>query len=85
MWSGDALRVTGQMDAARRCALQALETALASGERGHEAYARHLLAELAASAGETESVGEHASAALALADGLGMQPLAAASRLLSPR
>jgi tetratricopeptide (TPR) repeat protein len=85
VWYADALRVAGQMDAARRCALQALDTARASGERGHEAYARHLLAELAAHAGETEAVVEHASAALALAEGLGMQPLAAASRLLSPR
>jgi len=85
VWYADALRVAGQTDAARRCAAQALETARASGEQGHEAHARHLLAELAASAGETEAVVEHAAAALALADSLGMQPLAAASRLLSPR
>jgi tetratricopeptide (TPR) repeat protein len=86
VWYGEALHVTGQPEAARRCAVQALETARASGERGHEAYARQLLAELAKSTGQTEDAGEHAQAALALADGLGMQPLAAAARrLLSPR
>jgi class 3 adenylate cyclase/tetratricopeptide (TPR) repeat protein len=85
VWYGDALRAAGQPDAARRCALQALETARGSGERGHEAYARHLLADLAISVGDGEVAGEHASAALALAGGLGMQPLAAATRLLSLR
>jgi class 3 adenylate cyclase/tetratricopeptide (TPR) repeat protein len=87
VWYGDAQRAAGQLDGARRAAVQALEAARATGERGHEAYARHLLAELAARAGDTEAAGEHCRAALALAESLGMRPLAAAaaSCLPSPR
>jgi predicted ATPase/class 3 adenylate cyclase len=87
VWYGHAQRAAGLLDGARRAAVQALEAARASGERGHEAYARHLLAELAACAGDAEAAGEHYRAALALADGLGMRPLAAAaaSCLPSPR
>jgi tetratricopeptide (TPR) repeat protein len=87
VWYGDAQRVAGQLDAARRSAAQALEAARVSGERGHEAYARQLLGELAARFADTEAAGEHHRAALALADGLGMRPLAAAaaSCLPSPR
>jgi len=80
VWYGDAQRAAGQLDGARRAAVQALEAARATGERGHEAYARHLLAELAARAGDTEAAGEHCRAALALAEGLGMRPLAASPR-----
>ena len=78
VWYADALRVAGHTESARRSAAQALETARRSGERGHEAYAGCLLARLAASAGDARAGAEHARAALALADSLGMRPLVAA-------
>jgi class 3 adenylate cyclase/tetratricopeptide (TPR) repeat protein len=78
VWYGEAQRLAGHAEGARRCAVQALETARRSGERGHEAYARRLLGELTGSAGETDAAGEHYRAAHALAESLGMRPLAAA-------
>jgi class 3 adenylate cyclase/tetratricopeptide (TPR) repeat protein len=78
VWYAEAQWLAGRADVARRGAAQALETARRSGERGHEAYARWLLGRLTSSEGETEAADEHYRAALALADGLGMRPLAAA-------
>jgi tetratricopeptide (TPR) repeat protein len=73
VWYGDAQRLAGREQAARRTAAQALETARRTGERGHEAYARRLLGALAS---ERDEGVEHYRAALALAERLGMQPLA---------
>jgi len=75
VWYGDAQRLAGREQAARRTAAQALEAARRTGERGHEAYARQLLGSLASE--RDEAVG-HYRAALALAERLGMQPLATA-------
>ncbi len=84
VWYGDAQRLAGHEQAARRTAAQALEAARRTGERGHEAYARQLLGALA---GERDEGLEHYRAALALAERLGMRPLATeiASCLPSPR
>jgi DNA-binding NtrC family response regulator/tetratricopeptide (TPR) repeat protein len=77
-WLGEAHLRAGRLDEADRHALRALELARASGERGNEAQACRLLGEISA---RTEE--RHARAAdlygrgLALADELGMRPLAA--------
>ena len=79
-WLGEACLLAGDADAAKRHALCAMELAQRLGERGHEAYALRLLGELAmkASVPDVEQAAEHYRAALALAQGLGMQPLVTA-------
>ena len=87
VWYAEAQQLAGHADAARRLALQALETARRSEERGHEAYAHQLVGDLASRTGDNDEAGENYRTALALAQRLGMRPLTAAlaSRLLSPR
>ncbi|MEX2148474.1 MAG: adenylate/guanylate cyclase domain-containing protein [Candidatus Rokuibacteriota bacterium] len=85
VWYAEAQRLAGRTEDARRSAAQALDIARRSGERGHEAYARRLLGDL--TTGDAEAAAEHYRAALALAESLGMRPLAAdvATCLPSPR
>jgi class 3 adenylate cyclase/tetratricopeptide (TPR) repeat protein len=89
VWRGQAHLLVGNGDVAKRLGLRALELARRLGERGHEAYALRLLGEVAGkgSSQDAETAGEHYRAALALAETLGMLPLAAAisSSLPSPR
>jgi class 3 adenylate cyclase/tetratricopeptide (TPR) repeat protein len=79
VWYGEAQHRAGHPDTARRVAAQALELARRQGERGHEAHARRLLGDLTAG-GDAEGgdAVEHYRAALALAESLGMRPLATA-------
>ena len=79
-WLAEGHLRAGEGDAAKRVALLALELAQQFGERGHQAYALGLLGELAAkeSVPDVEQAAEHFRTALALAQLLGMQPLAAA-------
>jgi hypothetical protein len=79
-WLGEVYLLTGDGDAAKRLALSALDLARRHGERGHQAYVLRLLGELAMkeSVPDVEQAAEHYRAALALAQMLGMQPLAAA-------
>ena len=68
----------GKATRAAETAREALELALASGERGHEAYAHHLLGEIAVrgdSPAPDEAL-ERYQTALGLAEKLGMRPLA---------
>jgi tetratricopeptide (TPR) repeat protein len=76
---GEVHMLAGQHDEAESLAAEALRLALEQKERGNEAYARHLLAEIHGGRGTT-----HASMAerdyleaLALAEELGMRPLTA--------
>jgi class 3 adenylate cyclase/tetratricopeptide (TPR) repeat protein len=80
VWLGRAHLRAGNVEVARRLGLRALEQAKRLGERGHEAYALDLLAELArnGSPADVEAAAEHGRTALALAEALGMRPLAAA-------
>ena len=79
-WLAEVYLLAGKGDAAKRLALSALEFALRHGERGHHAYVLRLLGELAMkeSVPDVEQAAEHYRAALALAQMLGMQPLAVA-------
>ena len=88
VWYGEAQLLANHPDVAHRLAVQALEAARRSGERGHEAYALRLLGDVTATGGAAVAeAGEHYRSALALAERLGMRPLAAAvaSCLPSPR
>jgi class 3 adenylate cyclase/tetratricopeptide (TPR) repeat protein len=76
---GEAYLLAGRMQEAVQLAGRALDLARALKERGHEAWALRLLAEIAAHQGPTEiEPAEHYYCqALALADELGMRPLLA--------
>ena len=78
VWLAEANLLVGDGDAAKRLALRALDLARRHGERGHQAYVLGLLGELAMkeSVPDVEQATEHYRAALALAEMLGMQPLA---------
>jgi class 3 adenylate cyclase/tetratricopeptide (TPR) repeat protein len=78
-WLGEAHLREGRLDEARQRAQEAVSLAQQHQERGHEAWAVHLLGAIlarhpAADLGTAES---HYRAALALADELGMRPLVA--------
>jgi predicted ATPase len=79
-WLAEVFLLAGERDAAKRLALRALELARRHGERGHQAYVLGLLGKLAMeeSIPDVAQAAEHYRAALALAQMLGMQPLAAA-------
>jgi tetratricopeptide (TPR) repeat protein len=75
---GEIHLLAGEPDAARTLATSALEQAVEQKERGNEVYARHLLAVI--HAGHADGAAEAAAqftAALSLAQSLGMRPLAA--------
>jgi tetratricopeptide (TPR) repeat protein len=80
-WLGQAHLLAGQMDQARRRAEQALNLSRNRGQRGYEALALYVLGQI-----ETRepSAGPTAAAlyreALALADEVGMRPLAGRCR-----
>jgi class 3 adenylate cyclase/tetratricopeptide (TPR) repeat protein len=74
---GEGYLAAGKLAQAVETAREALELAVASGERGHEAYAHHLLGEIAVH-GDSPALDEaleHYQTALRLAERLGMRPL----------
>jgi class 3 adenylate cyclase/tetratricopeptide (TPR) repeat protein len=79
-WLGEAHLLAGHGHEAKRLGLRALEFARRHGERGHEAYALRLLGDIAmkVSPRDLEQGHERYRAALALAESLGMRPLATA-------
>ena len=76
---GEAQVLAGSLEDAHALAERALALARAHQERGNEAYALHLLGEIAArrEPPQAERAAAHYRQALALADELGMRPLAA--------
>jgi class 3 adenylate cyclase/tetratricopeptide (TPR) repeat protein len=76
---GESYRQAGQLEKARHWAGRALEHSRAHRERGHQAWALRLLAEVAAQheSPEVEQAEAHYRQALALAEELGMRPLQA--------
>ena len=76
---GEAYLLASQVEDARACADRAVRLARERGERGHEAWALRLLGEIAAhqSRPDVATAEAYYGAALALADELGMRPLAA--------
>ena len=80
---GEGLLAAGQTERARAVARQALDLALAHKERGHQAWALWLIADIAAD-GDRPDVARAESAyaqATALAEELGMRPLLARAYL----
>jgi tetratricopeptide (TPR) repeat protein len=78
-WLSEAYLLAGRLDEAGTQAQRALEFSRAHQERSHEAYALRLLGEIAAqhTPPEAEQAEAHYKQALALAEELGMRPLAA--------
>jgi tetratricopeptide (TPR) repeat protein len=76
---GEAYLLADRGESARASADRALRLARQRGERGHEAWALHLLGEIAAHPDHPDvaTAEAHHGATLALADELGMRPLAA--------
>ena len=76
---GNAQRLAGRLEEAHALAEQALTLACEHQERGNQAYALHLLGDIAArrELPEHEQVAAYYRQALALADELGMRPLQA--------
>ena len=73
---GEVHLLAGEPDQAERLAAEALRLAVAQNERGNEAYARHLAAEICSYRGNVAAEGAYAEA-LALCTELDMRPLAA--------
>ena len=76
---GEAYLLAEQIEDARACADRAVRLAHERDERGHEAWALRLLGELASHHDHPDvaTAEAHYGAAMALADELGMRPLAA--------
>ena len=78
-WLGEAHLLMGRLPEAHALADRALEISCAHGERGHEAWARRLLGEIASHGDPPDlerAEGQHREA-LTLAEELGMRPLIA--------
>jgi transcriptional regulator with AAA-type ATPase domain/tetratricopeptide (TPR) repeat protein len=75
-WWAEAERMAGNLDRAHALATRGLETARKYSERGHEAWARCVLAAIATARGEPEAV-RMAAEARALAERLEMRALLA--------
>jgi tetratricopeptide (TPR) repeat protein len=75
----EAYLSAGRLDAARESAMEALALARKRSERGHEAYALHLLGEVAAQdhPSDVDTAERRYREAAALARNLGMRPLVA--------
>jgi hypothetical protein len=77
------LLAAGQLERARTVAQRALELSLTHRERGHQAWALHLLGDIAAAGDDAERARTvaHYGEAMLLAEELKMHPLAARIRL----
>ena len=82
-WLGEALAAVGQVDRAGKQAAEAVTLAGLHGERGNQAYARRLAAEVAArrEPPDFDSALDEYGDALRVSTELGMRPLAARCRL----
>jgi class 3 adenylate cyclase/tetratricopeptide (TPR) repeat protein len=82
-WLAEAHLLQGRRDLALDHARRALDLARECGERGHQAYAQRVLADIAAGAEKPDVAAAEAAyrEGLALAEALGMRPLAARCRL----
>jgi len=78
---GDGMLAAGRVDEAAVLAEHALGLARTFRERGHEAWALRLLAQVGGRRGDVGEAERRHLAAIALAEELGMRPLAARSRL----
>ena len=80
---GEAFLLAGEVDNAYSFADQGLALARQRAESGHEAYGLRLLGEIAShpDAGEPETAMGHFTAALDMAESLGMRPLVAKCHL----
>ncbi len=78
-WLGEAYLAAGDEARAHDAAEQALAHARAHDERGHEAYALHFVGQVASQTSPTDvdTAETHYRQAIALAEELGMRPLAA--------
>ena len=78
-YAGEAYLLAGRLDEARESAQRALVSATEHMERGYEGWALRLLAETAlrSATADISHVGDLARRALAVAQELGMRPLAA--------
>jgi tetratricopeptide (TPR) repeat protein len=81
LWLGEAYLLADRHEDAARMAVRALEHVRSYRERGHEAWALRLIAQIAAQAGETAQCETYYREAVGLAEELGMRPLAAHCRL----
>lgn len=79
IWLGEACLLAGRVEDAMRHAARAVQLAREHGERGHEAWALRLRAEVARrhEAPEIDTADQQYRRALALATDLGMRPLVA--------
>src|SRR5262249_46520439 len=75
---GEGYLANGALERAEETVSEALELAVAGGERGHEAYAHYLLGEIAARRDPRalDEARERYQTALRLSETLGMRPLA---------
>lgn len=82
-YAGDVYLLAGRSDDARRSARRALDAATENMERGYEGWALRLLAETALRSDPADITGatDYARQALAVAEELGMRPLAAHAHL----
>ena len=82
-WQGEAQLLAGQTEEALESARDAVDLAVTHHERGHEAWARWLLAEIAAQPERSEAKESEVAygQAIALAEARGMRPLLARCRL----
>jgi tetratricopeptide (TPR) repeat protein len=75
-WLAQAHLMAGQMDEARRRGEEALRLSRERGQRGYEALALYVVGEVTVREGARPAAEPHYRQALALADELGMRPLA---------
>ena len=82
-WLGEAHLRAGRLEAASEVAARALELSRVHGERGHEAWALHLQAEIESKRNPAarQPAQAHYAEALRIAEALGMRPLAARCHL----
>jgi tetratricopeptide (TPR) repeat protein len=85
IWLGDAMLRAGRAIDAQARAQEALHMCVTLGERGNEAYALHLLGDIALEIGDADGALEHYQAALSRASDLEMVTLAGQCHLALAR
>src|SRR5262249_33002609 len=74
---GEGYLAAGRIDDASGCAMRALDLAVKHQNRGHQGWVLRLLGEVASRRADVEHAAAHSRGALAVANQLGMRPLAA--------